>query len=81
MVFTKKFKFPSDEELTTDEVPLGAPYLLAGSMHMAKACESTNNEFVLCRHETKDPIRCLPEGKAVTACTNNFFRQVSSEYL
>ena len=31
------------------QVPLGAPYLKAGAMHLGKACEAQNNEFMLCR--------------------------------
>ena len=76
MVFSKDFKFPSDAELTVEECPLGTPYLKAGAQHLGKYCEAQNNEFVLCRHETRDPIKCLPEGKVVTACTNEFFRKV-----
>jgi len=78
MVFSKDFKFPSDAELTVEECPLGTPYLKAGAQHLGKYCEAQNNEFVLCRHETRDPIKCLPEGKVVTACTNEFFRKVKA---
>ena len=76
MVFTKAFQFASDEELTTEECPLGTPYLKAGAMHLGKHCEAQNNEFVLCRHETRDPQSCLKEGKEVTSCANEFFRKV-----
>lgn len=31
---------------------------------------------MLCRQEEKDPRKCLAEGKAVTACSLNFFRLV-----
>lgn len=77
MVFGKDFKFPTDEELTVEEVPLGTPYLRAGAFHYGKACEAENNEFLLCRHESRDPIACLNEGKVVTACANKFFKQVN----
>ena len=76
MVFTKDYKFPSDEELKTKECPLGTPYLRAGAVYLGRYCEAQNNEFVLCKHETKDPVGCLPEGKIVTACTNKFFQLV-----
>ena len=33
------------------QVPLGAPYLKAGAMHLGKACEAQNNEFMLCRSD------------------------------
>ena len=78
MVFTKDFKFPTDEELTTEEVPLGSTYLRAGAFHYGKYCEAQNNEFMLCRHETRDPVKCLPEGKVVTACANEFFKKVKA---
>jgi len=78
MVFTKEYKFPSDEELKVEECPLGSPYIRAGAHHLGKYCEAQNNEFMLCRHETRDPIKCLPEGKVVTSCTNEFFRKVKA---
>lgn len=78
MVFGKDYKFPTDEELFggVEDVPLGTPYLKAGAFHYGKYCEAQNNEFVLCKHETRDPIACLPEGKVVTNCANEFFRKV-----
>lgn len=38
-------------------------------------------EFMLCRMEEKDPRKCLAEGKAVTACTMDFFRKVKGSCL
>merc|ERR1711902_63335 len=32
----------------------------------------------LCRHEEKDPRKCVTEGKDVTSCAMNFFRQVKA---
>ena len=55
MVFTKDAKLPTYEELTVEEVPLGAPYLKAGAFHLGKYCETTNNEYMLCRQENNDP--------------------------
>lgn len=31
---------------------------------------------MLCRDELNDPRKCISEGKAVTSCAMNFFRQV-----
>ena len=43
-------------------------------------CVNINNfsfqEFALCRQENEDPRKCVNEGKAVTACSLNFFQQV-----
>lgn len=33
-------------------------------------------EYMLCRKELDDPRKCIAEGKAVTACALEFFRQV-----
>ena len=55
MVLTKDIWLPTDAELTVEEVPLGTPSLRAGAMHLGKACEVQNNEFMLCRSETQDP--------------------------
>jgi hypothetical protein len=33
-------------------------------------------EFMLCRRELKDPRKCISEGKAVTSCALDFFRNV-----
>ena len=80
MVFTKDDVFPSHEALTCEEVPLGAPYLKAGGTHLGKFCEPQNNEFMLCRLETDDATKCLADGKAVTNCTNQFFREVGDVF-
>ena len=55
MVLTKDIWLPTDAELTVEEIPLGTPSLRAGAMHLGKACEVQNNEFMLCRSETQDP--------------------------
>merc|ERR1711934_892882 len=75
---TERVKLPSEEELTVPEVSLGYPYLKAGAQHLGKYCEPQNNEFILCRIEENDASKCLGEGKAVTCCTNQFFRQVKN---
>ena len=57
-MLTKDIWLPTEEELTVQEVPLGTPSLRAGAMHLGKACEVQNNEFMLCRGETQDPRFC-----------------------
>jgi len=76
MVVNKDVVLPTVEELTVQEVEVGLPTLMAAAFHLGKACENVNNEFSLCRQENNDPRKCLDEGKAVTACSLNFFRQV-----
>merc|ERR1712226_867355 len=77
-VLTNDIWLPSDEELTVEEVPLGTPSLRAGAMHLGKYCEVQNNEFMLCRTETRDPRKCLKEGRDVTSCSMEFFRKVKA---
>ena len=54
-MLTKDVWLPTEAELSVEEVPLGTPSLRAGAMHLGKACEAQNNEFMLCRNETQDP--------------------------
>ncbi|CAG7835437.1 unnamed protein product, partial [Allacma fusca] len=67
---------PTYEELEVEECNLSSPFLKAGAMFLGKHCETINNEFMLCKSETKDPRQCLSAGKAVTACSMDFFRKV-----
>lgn len=76
MVVTEKTWLPTYEELTVEEVPLGAPALRAGSYHLGKYCENINNEFILCKQELQDPRKCVNYGKEVTKCSLEFFRKV-----
>ena len=78
MVITSSTELPSEQELQCEEVPLGTPYLKASAFHLGKRCEPQNNEFMLCRWETDDPRKCVKDGKAVTECSMNFFRDVKA---
>ncbi|XP_063544723.1 NADH dehydrogenase [ubiquinone] 1 alpha subcomplex subunit 8 [Cydia strobilella] len=78
MVLTADVHLPEESELTVPEVNLSMASLRAGSFHLGKYCEQANNEFMLCRFEENDPRKCVNEGKAVTACTMEFFRKVKS---
>merc|ERR1712126_298216 len=76
MVITSDVTLPTIENLTVEEVPLGTPALRASAFHYGKACEFQNNEFMLCKKEYRDPRKCIDEGKQVTSCAINFFREV-----
>ena len=39
MVFTADFEFPTDEELTVQELDVSTSVLRAASNHLGKACE------------------------------------------
>ncbi|XP_031846570.1 NADH dehydrogenase [ubiquinone] 1 alpha subcomplex subunit 8 [Nomia melanderi] len=74
MVVPKDYTFPSDEELTVEEINISYPALHAASFYVGKKCELDNNEFTLCKQETKDPRKCLKEGRNVTACAMGVFK-------
>lgn len=80
-MFTKDFPLPTEEELTVQEINVSTPSLRAAAFHLGKTCEEQNNEYMLCRKEEKDPRKCLDEGKAVTACSLNFFRKIKKSCL
>ncbi|XP_077286372.1 NADH dehydrogenase [ubiquinone] 1 alpha subcomplex subunit 8 [Arctopsyche grandis] len=75
-MYTEEMYLPTVEELTVPEVNLSTNTLRAASFHLGKYCESKNNEFMLCRDELKDPRKCLKEGREVTSCSLDFFRQM-----
>ncbi|KAH0547355.1 NADH dehydrogenase [ubiquinone] 1 alpha subcomplex subunit 8 [Cotesia glomerata] len=75
MVVTEKTPLPTEEELTVPEINLSWPVLHAASFYLGKYCENQNNEFMLCRNEL-DEIKCVNEGKAVTACAFEFLRKL-----
>ncbi|XP_076300487.1 NADH dehydrogenase [ubiquinone] 1 alpha subcomplex subunit 8 [Lasioglossum baleicum] len=76
MVVSKNFSLPSDEELTVQEITVSYPLLQAASFYIGKKCEWSNNEFTLCKQETKDPRKCINEGKNVTACALEVFQGI-----
>ncbi|XP_022127393.1 NADH dehydrogenase [ubiquinone] 1 alpha subcomplex subunit 8 [Pieris rapae] len=81
MTITNDVVLPEESELTVQEINLSTPTLHAASFHLGKYCEEVNNEFMLCRFEEKDPRKCINEGKAVTACSLEFFRKVKKACL
>ncbi|XP_064471759.1 NADH dehydrogenase [ubiquinone] 1 alpha subcomplex subunit 8-like [Ornithodoros turicata] len=76
MSFTEDYVFPSDSELTVEELNISTPALRAGAYHFGKYCDEQSKEFMLCKKEENDPRRCLADGRAVTACALEFFRKV-----
>ncbi|GAB1607327.1 NADH dehydrogenase [ubiquinone] 1 alpha subcomplex subunit 8-like [Argonauta hians] len=78
MPFTEDDWLPSYEELCVPELELTSSVLRAGSLHYGKYCDYQCKEFMLCRAETKDPRRCLTEGKEVTRCAFEFFGKVKT---
>ena len=64
------------EDLKVEEVNVTSAVLLAGASHYEKHCKKINEKFMNCRIDTKDPRKCLSEGREVTKCALEFFRIV-----
>ncbi|KAM3825753.1 NADH dehydrogenase [ubiquinone] 1 alpha subcomplex subunit 8 [Vipera latastei] len=67
---------PSPEELDVPELAVGSAVLKAGAHHYGSQCDQINKEFMLCRWEERDPRKCLKEGRAVSKCAVDFFKQI-----
>ncbi|XP_038206929.1 NADH dehydrogenase [ubiquinone] 1 alpha subcomplex subunit 8-like [Zerene cesonia] len=78
MVITKDIQLPEYKTLTVPEVNLSTSTLMAAAPYLGKDCESINNEFMLCRLESRDPRVCVDLGKLVTSCTLQFFKKVKN---
>ncbi|KAM3960504.1 NADH dehydrogenase [ubiquinone] 1 alpha subcomplex subunit 8 [Aphomia sociella] len=81
MVITNEVDLPEFSALNVPEVNLSTATLMSAAPYLGKACESINNEFMLCRQELNDPRSCLELGKRVTACTMEFFRRLKKNCL
>lgn len=79
MVILKEVKLPECHSLDVEEVNLSTATLLSAGPYVGKVCEAVNNEFMLCRQETKDPRACLNQGRQVTACALSVFRSIKKE--
>ena len=66
----------TDTNLNAEEVNVTSAALMAGAHHYGRYCQDKNDAFMSCRMETKDPRKCIEEGKNVTKCALYFFRKV-----
>ena len=64
------------QDLEAEELNVTSAVLLGAAHHYGKYCEDTNDTYMECRTETKDPRKCLAQGREVTQCALNFFRLV-----
>ena len=69
-------EIPPPEELEAPEVNVSSAVLKAAAHHYGSQCDKVNKEFMLCRWEEKDPRKCLNEGREVSKCALDFFRQI-----
>jgi NADH dehydrogenase (ubiquinone) 1 alpha subcomplex subunit 8 len=65
-------------DLEAEEVNVTSAVLMGAAHHYGKYCERLNEAFMECRTDSKDPRKCLAEGREVTRCALEFFRVVKS---
>ena len=65
-----------DQQLNVDELNVTSAVLMGAAHHYGAHCAKENEAFMECRIESKDPRKCLREGKEVTQCALRFFKKV-----
>lgn len=66
----------SSQDLDVEELNVTSAVLTGAAYHYGSHCKDENIDFMECRIETKDPRKCLDEGKKVTKCALEFFRKI-----
>ena len=66
----------SSQDLAAEEVDVTSAVLAGAAYHYGSFCKGENEAFMECRVQSKDPRKCLDEGKKVTKCALDFFRKV-----
>lgn len=66
----------STQELDVEELNITSAVLMGAAHHYGNHCKTKNDAFMQCRTESKDPRKCLKEGKEVTQCALKFFRTI-----
>ena len=64
------------KDLDAEEVNVTSAVLMGAAHHYGQYCEGPNETFMECRTASKDPRKCLAEGREVTRCALDFFRAV-----
>lgn len=57
---------PKVEEVGTTSAPLKS-----ASFFLGEHCSKYNEDFMLCKNESRDPAHCLKEGRRVTRCAQD----------
>jgi hypothetical protein len=57
---------PKVEEIGTTSAPLKS-----ASFFLGEHCSKYNEDFMLCKNESRDPEHCLKEGRRVTRCAQD----------
>ncbi|UZJ51596.1 hypothetical protein CBS101457_000916 [Exobasidium rhododendri] len=63
---------PKVEEVGTTSAPLKS-----ASFFLGEHCAKYNEDFMLCKNESRDPAHCLKEGRRVTRCAQDLIKKMS----
>lgn len=66
----------SAEQLNVEELNITSAVLVGAAHHYGSYCSKENDAFMECRTDTKNPTKCLEEGKKVTNCAREFFQKI-----
>lgn len=64
------------EQLDVEELKVTSALLVGAAHHYGAYCAKQNDAFMDCRIDSKDPRKCLEEGKNVTSCAKEFFVKI-----
>ncbi|ORY32834.1 hypothetical protein BCR39DRAFT_464226 [Naematelia encephala] len=64
-----------------DELGVTSAPLKSASFFIGDYCKEVNEDFMLCKSETRDPAHCLAEGRKVTRCAADLIGKVRASCL
>ncbi|KAM0751401.1 NADH dehydrogenase, alpha subcomplex, subunit 8 [Meredithblackwellia eburnea MCA 4105] len=87
----REAKFPSKEYIEPNPLPKQIPHvdelgvtsapLKSASFYIGEHCKAYNEDFMLCKSESRAPEHCLAEGRKVTRCAQDLITKVKSTCL
>ncbi|TKY88251.1 hypothetical protein EX895_002961 [Sporisorium graminicola] len=60
-----------------DELGVTSAPLKSASFFIGEHCKDVNEDFMLCKNESRDPAHCLKEGRRVTRCARDLIKKLS----
>ncbi|KAJ7771024.1 hypothetical protein DFH07DRAFT_914267 [Mycena maculata] len=69
-------EIPKVQELGTTSAPLKSAAFFLGAY-----CKEYNEDFMLCKSESRDPAHCLKEGRRVTRCATDLITKMRENCL
>ncbi|PWN52048.1 putative NADH dehydrogenase 22K chain precursor [Violaceomyces palustris] len=79
-------QFPSTPYIEPAPAPIGQPKveevgatsapLKSAAFFIGQQCQEVNEDFMLCKNESRDPAHCLKEGRRVTRCAQDLIKKL-----